>query len=61
MQKVPEATVLQLKTHGIITIGGNCAQALEDLYYFEKACKIQVDLMGMRLKPKDCAMTEEQA
>ena len=42
-------------------MGGNCAEALEDLYFFEKAAKLQVEIMGMRLNPKECAMSDENA
>ena len=52
---------MQLGTHGIITTGASVAEALEDIYYFEKAARTQVEIMGMRLNPKDCAMSEENA
>ena len=44
-----------------MVIGGSCAEALSNLYYFEKACKVQIEMMSMRLDPKKCAMSDEQA
>jgi len=50
-----------LRHHGIIVIGPNCAEALEDLYYFEKSAKLQCELSSMGQDPKDCAMSNEMA
>ena len=61
LMEKPTATVMQLKTHGIITIGGSTAEALEDLYLFEKAARLQVETMGMRIDTKAAAMSEEAA
>ena len=59
MLKNPNSRIMQMANHGIIVAGATCAEALEDTYYFEKAAKLQVELMGMRLNPKDCAMSNE--
>ncbi len=34
--------VLFLANHGVVVIGPNIARAFEDLYYLERACKVQV-------------------
>ena len=61
MLENPNCRVLQMCNHGIVVAGASCAEALEDIYYFEKACRLQVEVMGMRLNAKDCAMSDEMA
>lgn len=34
--------VLFLANHGVVVVGPNIAKAFEDLYYLERACKVQV-------------------
>lgn len=38
----PENTVLLLGNHGVMVIGETIAQAWDELYYFERACQLQV-------------------
>ncbi|KAJ9462693.1 Adducin-related protein [Diplonema papillatum] len=43
----PEAIVQQMLHHGVTVIGRTVAEAMEDTYFFEKACKMQVGLHQM--------------
>ncbi len=36
-----EKRVLFMAHHGVIVVGPNVAEALDDLYYLERACEIQ--------------------
>lgn len=47
--------------HGVIVIGPNCWEAMDDLYFLEKCCKLQVELMKMGKDPRKCAMEDETA
>lgn len=38
----PENTVLLLGNHGVMVVGETVAQAWDELYYFERACELQV-------------------
>ena len=51
--------IMTMRHHGVIVVGPSCAEAIEDLYYFEIACRLQVELKNMGHKIKECAMTDE--
>jgi ribulose-5-phosphate 4-epimerase/fuculose-1-phosphate aldolase len=40
--KLTGADVIFLANHGVIVCGGSVAAALDDLYYLERACMVQV-------------------
>ena len=40
--QLENADVLFLANHGVIVCGENVAQAFDDLYYLERACRLQV-------------------
>jgi ribulose-5-phosphate 4-epimerase/fuculose-1-phosphate aldolase len=50
--KLAQASVLFLANHGVIVHGASVAQAFDDLYYLERACKLQVlaQSTGKRLR-----------
>ena len=48
-----------MRHHGITVVGASCAEALEDLYYFEIAARLQVELKNMGYAIEDCVMTDE--
>lgn len=39
--------VMTQRHHGIFVIGSCASSAVDDVYYFEKACKIQCEMMKM--------------
>lgn len=41
-----ERNVLVLRNHGVLTIGRSVAEAFRRLYYFELACRVQIDAMA---------------
>lgn len=53
--------VLTQHHHGVFVIGPCAACAVDDIYYFEKACKLQCEMMKMGQDPKKAAMSEESA
>lgn len=53
--------IMSMRHHGVIVVGPTCAQAMEDLYYFEISCRLQVELKNMGHSIRKCAMTDEQA
>jgi len=50
-----------MKNHGIISIGGTAATALEDLYFFEKSARIQIELANTGEMIDDCVMSDKDA
>lgn len=63
--KLADADVLLLANHGVIVTGPDVACAFDDLYYFERACMVQVlaESTGQLLKiiPEDvCRKTHAQ-
>ena len=53
--------IMLMRNHGIITIGPNAAEAMMDLYYFERAAQVQVELAKMGQNLDDCEMDLETA
>ena len=39
--------VMLMRNHGIITIAENAAEAMMDLYFFERAAQVQIELAKM--------------
>lgn len=53
--------VLTQQHHGVFVIGPSASCALDDTYFFEKACKLQVELIKIGDDPKACVMSEAGA
>lgn len=49
---------MQLHHQGILVIGPNCWEAIDDLYFLERTCALQVEMMKLGGDPKKCAMTD---
>lgn len=49
--------VILLRNHGIITIGKSIADAMMDLYFFEKAAMTQIELMKIK---QPCQVIEDE-
>ena len=63
--ELKDAEVLFLGNHGVIVTGKTIAEAFDDLYYLERACKLQVMAMqtgrSLRVVPQEiAAMTGRQ-
>lgn len=56
-----EKRIMLMRNHGIITIGPTAAQAMMDLYYFERAAQVQVELEKMGQNLDECEMDLETA
>lgn len=56
-----ECRIMLLRHHGIIAIGPTPASALEDIYFFERATKVQIEIEKMGEDISDCEMSEEEA
>ena len=63
------ARAIMMANHGVTMIGSNCAEALEDLYYLERAAMVQVLAMQAvkdpekdlkEISPKMCELTYKQ-
>ncbi len=52
---------MMMNHHGINVIGPNAAEALEDLYYFERSARLNVEIRNMGQDPAKCSMSNEQA
>jgi ribulose-5-phosphate 4-epimerase/fuculose-1-phosphate aldolase len=53
--------ILFLANHGVVVVGATVAQALDDFYYLERACQVQILAMqsGQPLKVMSDAMARE--
>ncbi|MBI1762359.1 MAG: aldolase [Acidobacteria bacterium] len=63
--QLEKADVLFMANHGVIVAGASVAQAFDDLYYLERACRVQVLAQStgkqLRLVPDDiAALTGQQ-
>lgn len=56
--------VLLMANHGVTVVGRSVAEAFDDLYYLEQACRLQVVAMStgkpLRLMPEDVVRTTAQ-
>lgn len=50
-----------MRNHGIITIGPTAAEAMMDLYFFERAAQVQIELVKMGQNLDDCEMDAKTA
>lgn len=46
-----EKNVMILRNHGLLTCGRSVGEAFRRIYYLERACRLQMDVMSMGLKP----------
>ena len=46
-----DKNVFILRNHGLLACGRTVAEAFRRIYYLERACRLQVDVMSMGLKP----------
>jgi ribulose-5-phosphate 4-epimerase/fuculose-1-phosphate aldolase len=48
-----DADVVFMRNHGVLVVGGDIAEAWDDLYYLERACEVQrlAEATGRKLKP----------
>lgn len=46
-----DRNVLILRNHGLLTCGRSVGEAFRRIYYLERACQLQMDVMSMGLKP----------
>lgn len=53
--------VMVMRNHGIMTVGPTAAQALMDLYFFEKCARVQVEMMQMGQNLDDCVIDDDVA
>ncbi len=58
-----EHKAMMMGNHGVLTIGASVAEALDLMYYLERACETQVLAMstGARLRPLSDAIAEKTA
>tara|TARA_B110000037_G_C16844829_1_gene393342 strand:- start:229 stop:594 length:366 start_codon:yes stop_codon:yes gene_type:complete len=40
-----DQSVMILRNHGLLTVGKSVAQAFRKIYYLERACRLQLDVM----------------
>lgn len=45
----------------MFVVGTCAAVAIDDVYWFEKSCQLQVELKMLGSDPKKCAMSDEAA
>ena len=58
---IGDKRILFLANHGVVVVGATVAQALDDFYYLERACQVQILAMqsGQPLKVMSAAMARE--
>ena len=53
--------IMQMHHHGLLVVGPNCWEAMDDLYFFEKTARLQVEMVKIGGDPKKCALSDEDA